>query len=101
MLDFAPILSYDALPLNDLVLRLLELTKEALKEDVEIEFAVEIDPLGRSKPRFGFLQARPMMVSRKKTTVTEGGDGRSAGRWWRRATCWATGSATTSATSSI
>ena len=71
VLDFAPILSYDALPLNELVLRLLDLTKEALDEDVEIEFAVEMDPLGRSKPRFGFLQARPMMVSREQTTVTE------------------------------
>ena len=71
VLDFAPILSYDALPLNDLVLKLLDLTKEALDEDVEIEFAVEMDPLGRSKPRFGFLQARPMMVSREQTTVTE------------------------------
>jgi len=71
VLDFAPILSYDALPLNDLVLRLLDLAKEALGEDVEIEFAVEMDPLGRGKPRFGFLQARPMMVSREQTTVTE------------------------------
>ena len=71
VLDFAPILSYDALPLNDLILRLLDLTKEALGEEVEIEFAVEVDPLGRSKPRFGFLQARPMMVSRDETTVTE------------------------------
>ncbi len=71
VLDFAPILSYDALPLNDLVLKLLDLTKEALDEDVEIEFAVEMDPLGRSKPRFGFLQARPMLVSREQTTVTE------------------------------
>lgn len=71
VLDFAPILSYDALPLNNVVLRLLDLTKEALDEDVEIEFAVEMDPLGRSKPRFGFLQARPMMVSREQTTVAE------------------------------
>ena len=71
VLDFAPILSYDALPLNDLILRMLDLTKETLGEEIEIEFAVEMDPLGRSKPRFGFLQARPMMVSREQTTVTE------------------------------
>jgi hypothetical protein len=71
VLDFAPILSYDALPLNDLVVRLLELTKEAVGEDVEIEFAVDVDPLERRQPRFGFLQARPMMVSRDETTVTE------------------------------
>jgi len=71
VLDFAPILSYDALPLNKLILRLLELTKEALSEDVEIEFAVDVDPLDRRKARFGFLQARPMMVSRDEISVSE------------------------------
>ncbi|HYW68304.1 MAG TPA: PEP/pyruvate-binding domain-containing protein, partial [bacterium] len=71
VLDFAPILSYDALPLNKLILRLMDHTKEAVGEDVEIEFAIDIDPLGRRKPRFGFLQARPMMVSRDVTSVSE------------------------------
>jgi hypothetical protein len=71
VLDFAPILSYGVLPLNDLILRLLELTKDAVGEDVEIEFAVDIDPLSRRKPRFGFLQARPMMVSRDEVSVPE------------------------------
>jgi hypothetical protein len=71
VLDFAPILSYDALPLNGLLVRLLELTREAVGEDVEIEFAVDVDPLDRHRPRFGFLQARPMMVSREEATVTE------------------------------
>jgi hypothetical protein len=71
VLDFSPILSYDALPLNKLVRRLLELTREAVGEDVEIEFAVDVDPLDREKPRFGFLQARPMMVSRDEVAVSD------------------------------
>ncbi|MFH1501836.1 MAG: PEP/pyruvate-binding domain-containing protein [Candidatus Eisenbacteria bacterium] len=71
VLNFAPILTMDALPLNDLVRRLLELSESALGKDVEIEFAVALDPLGREKPRFGFLQARPMMVARDTVAVTE------------------------------
>jgi hypothetical protein len=69
VLDFAPILTLDVLPLNDLVVRLLELTKESLGCDVEIEFAVALDPLGREKPRFGYLQARPMLVSLEEVSV--------------------------------
>lgn len=71
ILDFSPILSYGALPLNDLVVRLLDLTESALGGDVEIEFAVALDPRGRAKPRFGFLQARPMAVSRDEVSVSE------------------------------
>jgi hypothetical protein len=71
VLDFAPMLSVETLPLNDIVRRLLELTEEALGEDVEIEFAVALDSLGRKAPRFGFLQARPMMVSQDRVEVTE------------------------------
>jgi len=63
VVNFAPALSYDTLPLNRLVARLLELSEEALAREVEIEFAVSLDPLGRTRPRFGFLQARPMMVA--------------------------------------
>ncbi|MBD3366747.1 MAG: hypothetical protein GF405_01070 [Candidatus Eisenbacteria bacterium] len=71
VLDFAPILTLDTLPLNTLVRRLIELTREALGGEVEIEFAVALDPLGRKRPRFGFLQARPMMVSLDEVSVTD------------------------------
>ena len=71
VLDFAPILSIQALPLNDLLLRLLPLAEDAIGSEVEIEFAVALDPLGRERPRFGFLQARPMMVAREPVEVTE------------------------------
>jgi len=71
VLDFAPLLSLRTLPLNDLMLRLLPLAEEAVGREVEVEFAVALDPLGRDEPRFGFLQARPMMVSRDTVDVTE------------------------------
>jgi hypothetical protein len=71
VLDFAPILKSAALPLNELLARLMELTKDALGCDVEMEFAVGMDPLERSEARFGFLQARPMMVARDEITVSD------------------------------
>lgn len=69
VLDFAPLLDFETLPLNDLLTRLLDLTKEALDEETEIEFAIALDPLGNAKPRFGFLQARPMMVAHDEVNV--------------------------------
>jgi hypothetical protein len=71
ILDFSPILSYDAMPLNELVVRLLDLSESALGGDVEIEFAVALDRRGRERPRFGFLQARPMAVSREEIRLEE------------------------------
>ncbi len=71
VVNFAPILTLDTLHLNDLIARLLELSEGALGRDIEIEFAVALDPLHRARPRFGFLQARPMMVARNVVAVTE------------------------------
>jgi hypothetical protein len=62
VLDFATILKLDHIPLNDLMRDLLALCEETLGTKVEIEFAVTLDRnLGRPA-RFGFLQARPMVV---------------------------------------
>ncbi len=71
VIDFAPVLTYDTLPVNRLVRRLLELSEEALEKEVEIEFAISLDPLGRKRPRFGFLQARPMMVARATIEIDD------------------------------
>jgi len=70
LLDFAPILQYDAMPLNDLVKRLLAAGEEAADGPVEIEFALTVEPEGRP-PRFGFLQMRPMRVATEQVEVTE------------------------------
>jgi len=73
LVNFAPILQYNSLPLNELVIRVLHKAEEAMGEKVEIEFAVRlpdgetVDYLEQGKiesgPYFGFLQVRPLAVS--------------------------------------
>lgn len=74
LINFAPILQYDAFPLNELVKIILQKAEEKTGEKVEIEFAMRL-PNGSSqavylstaqtddKPHFGFLQVRPLAVS--------------------------------------
>ncbi len=58
VLDFAMLLAFRDLPVNDLVRSLMKLFEDELGAPVEIEFAMTFDP-----HRFGFLQVRPMMVT--------------------------------------
>ena len=69
LLDFAPILKLNEIALSEVLKDLLEVCEERLGSLVEIEFALTLDP-ERGKPaRFGFLQVRPMVVSRAKVVV--------------------------------
>jgi hypothetical protein len=68
VLDFAPILAWNELPLVPALRRLLAVSEEVLGAPVEIEFAVSVPP-GRPA-RLGFLQVRPLLVSRDAVTVT-------------------------------
>ncbi len=70
LVNFAPILSYGRLPLNDTVRELLVACEEAVGEPAEIEFAVTIGEGGAA--RVGFLQVRPLVVGREGVTVEEG-----------------------------
>jgi hypothetical protein len=63
LIDFAPILKADHIPLNDLVRLLLQVCEEVVGNKVEIEFAVTLGGEGGQLARFGFLQVRPMVVS--------------------------------------
>ena len=63
LVDFSPVLGGSDVPLNDLVRRLLDVSREALGADVEVEFAVTLDPMHGVPARLGFLQVRPMAVS--------------------------------------
>jgi hypothetical protein len=63
LLDFAPILKLDDIPLNDLIKSLLERCEDELGCLVEIEFAATLDQRKGTPVRFGFLQVRPMVVS--------------------------------------
>ena len=70
-LTFAPLLVFDNIPLNDLIIHLLELCEKALDAPVEIEFAMTFSKLrdGNMVHRFGFLQSRPMVVSNEKIDI--------------------------------
>jgi len=61
VIDFAPLLEYDTLPINDAMLQLMELGEEYYKTPVEIEFAATLVPPGSiTNSRLGVLQIRPM-----------------------------------------
>jgi hypothetical protein len=69
VVNFAPLLVLEEYPLNDLLRRLLEICQDALGEAVEIEFALSLDRNAEPPVRFGFLQVRPMVVSREAVEV--------------------------------
>ncbi len=76
LLTFAPLLVWKEAPLNRLLKRLLALSEQAHDAPVEIEFAMVLDDPGtrpsqaRARHRFGFLQARPMVVSSEQVEIT-------------------------------
>ena len=73
ILNFGPILSLDTVPLNALLKDLLALCEREMGSPVEIEFAMTFPKAEESgiKARFGFLQARPMVVSLEKVDIKE------------------------------
>ncbi|MDF1543684.1 MAG: PEP/pyruvate-binding domain-containing protein [bacterium] len=71
VLNFAPLLQFGEIPINELVKQLSKLCSTKLDSAVEIEFAVSIDPLRKSPPRFGLLQVRPMVVSDEEIEITD------------------------------
>jgi len=68
VLDFAPLLIQDVVPLNRLLAALLAAFKEATGSEVELEFALTLSPEAR---RFELLQVRPMAVSRQPVDIPE------------------------------
>jgi CheY-like chemotaxis protein len=65
LVSFAPLLKHKALPLPAVFDRLLELGRWGMNTEVEIEFAVELSPTPGAPTEFGFLQMRPMALSRE------------------------------------
>jgi hypothetical protein len=71
VVDFSAILVHERVPLNGLIRRLMKDCEEALGEKVEIEFAVTFGEAPDEPARFGFLQVRPLVVSRAFVEVTD------------------------------
>jgi len=63
VIDFAPILKADAVPLNALIRALLNGCEQAFRTGVEIEFALTLPGEGAAAARLGLLQVRPMVAS--------------------------------------
>lgn len=71
ILNFAPVLVNEELPLNRFIKELLETCDNAVGNKVEIEFAVSW-PRGKlQEARFGFLQVRPMVVSDEVVDIAD------------------------------
>lgn len=67
LLNFAPILRLNNIPLVGLVSEMLKVCENAVGETVEVEFAMTFNT---DKPhRLGFLQVRPMVVSTEEVIV--------------------------------
>jgi hypothetical protein len=69
ILDFSPLLQGGVAPLPELIVELLGLAREKVQGEVEVEFALALDPQGSRPTRFGFLQVRPMAVRRRAANL--------------------------------
>jgi CheY-like chemotaxis protein len=72
LVSFAPILKHGVFPLAEILHRLLELGSEGTSSDVEIEFAVNLSVPKDCPSEFGFLQMRPMALSRERDELEIG-----------------------------
>ena len=72
LVSFAPILKHGVFPLPELLSLLLEIGTGATSAPVEIEFAVNLSPPPGSPKEFGFLQLRPLALSRELTDLDLG-----------------------------
>jgi hypothetical protein len=71
ILNFAPLLVQEEVPLSALIKSILQLAENATKAKVEIEFAVTFEERKDESPRarLGLLQVRPMLVSEQMVQV--------------------------------
>ena len=70
VIDFAPILDMELVPLNRFLKTILPLCEKTCGAEVEIEFAVNLEADPRLRMRFGMLQVRPMVVSHETVEIT-------------------------------
>jgi CheY-like chemotaxis protein len=65
IVSFAPILKYGMFPLPAILEELMTIGEQSLGRPVEIEFAVKLAKRSDEPSEFGFLQMRPLVVSRE------------------------------------
>jgi CheY-like chemotaxis protein len=65
LVSFAPVLKHDVFPLAPLLDQLTKIGEDAFGRPVEIEFAVRLAPCPSQMAYLGFLQIRPLVLSRE------------------------------------
>jgi hypothetical protein len=65
VVSFAPILKHGVFPLASILNQLMKIGEDALGRPVEIEFAVRLSCHSNEVADFGFLQIRPLVLSRE------------------------------------
>ncbi len=65
LVSFAPILKHDVFPLAEILTRLLDIARRGMNRPAEIEFAVRLEAAPGEPREFGFLQMRPLVLSRE------------------------------------
>jgi len=65
IVSFAPILKHGLFPLPQILEQLMSIGEAAMGRPVEIEFAVKLSPRAGEDAEFGFLQMRPLVMSRE------------------------------------
>ena len=69
VVTFTPILKWSMFPIVDILNNLLEMGKDALGCEVEIEFAVNIFEDKNKKPEFSLLQIKPMVMGGSRELI--------------------------------
>lgn len=69
IINFAPLLELDQIPLNPLLQRLLSMCETQFKSKVEIEFAMTFPGLDQKISIFSLLQIRPINITMETVTI--------------------------------
>jgi CheY-like chemotaxis protein len=72
LVSFAPILKHDVFPLAEVLEAMIGVGVHATGSPVEIEFAINLPTEPGDRPEFGFLQLRPLALSRESEDVEIG-----------------------------
>jgi len=72
IISFAPILKHGLFPLPQILEQIMTIGEDAMGRPVEIEFAVKMPKSPGEDAEFGFLQMRPLVMSREGEEVRMG-----------------------------
>lgn len=69
VITFAKLLKYNELPVAQIISELLEIGRQELKTEVEMEFALNMDVKAGKAAEFKFLQIRPIVKESQKESI--------------------------------